>query len=101
MIDEDQPQRQAAKQIEPQFALADRRQRDRRRQPGRAMRRRASHPLSPASGGPAIRSATDVIWHRLEQVGFALARRERIGQIVPASASQASYEGLRRVAAAL
>ena len=31
MIDEDQPQREPAKQIEPQFALAGDRQRDRRR----------------------------------------------------------------------
>ncbi len=42
MIDEDQPQRQPAKQIEPQFALAGRRQRDRRRgrrHPGRLVLR--------------------------------------------------------------
>src|ERR1700739_2706403 len=33
--------------------------------------------VAPASGGPAIRSAIDVIWHRLEQVGQRPAGHER------------------------
>src|ERR1700733_6104357 len=33
--------------------------------------------VAPASGGPAIRSAIDVIWHRLEQVGQRPAEHER------------------------
>ncbi len=38
MIDEDQPQRQPAKQIEPQFALAGDRKRNRRHRGGRRRR---------------------------------------------------------------
>src|ERR1700739_1657273 len=33
--------------------------------------------VAPASGDPAIRSAIDVIWHRLEQVGQRPAGHER------------------------
>ena len=99
MVDEDQPQRQAAKQIEPQFALADRRRaKSPARSPIGSGAACAARSAAPASGGPAIRSAIDVIWHRLSMGGSELAR-PNIGN-VPARHCKPSYGVHARLAAA-
>src|ERR1700716_2849167 len=50
----------------------------------------------PASGGPAIRSAMDVIWHRLWNRLYALARHEdsiglRVASKIPAWGGPARF----------
>ena len=54
MVDEDQPQRQPAKQVEPQFALAGRRQRDGGRGGGRRGVTRGAALLSARGAGNGI-----------------------------------------------
>jgi len=94
MIDEDQPQREAANRSsrirarcrQPAGSRAP-------AQPAPARRRAPPHPLRRQGGCPAIRSATDVIWHRLDRSAWRACTTPRS---VSARSLQADYKGSRR-----